>query len=585
MDEAIRLVIWDLDETFWEGTVSEGGVKKYSQSNHELVISLAHRGIVSSICSKNDYDEVRSILIEKNIWEFFIFPSINWFPKAERISDIIRKTNLRPASVLFIDDNHGNLAEVKALVPLINVADQSAISSIPSNKFFVGKNDSNLTRLSQYKVLEKKFADQPKTSGDNIAFLRNSDIRISVNHDIESNLDRAVELINRTNQLNFTKIRLSEDSDLAKSTLLKMITDIPYARTAGLVKVTDAYGDYGYVGFYLCEQFHTDRRLIHFCFSCRTLGMGIEKWMYDKLGRPTLTLQGDMHRDLEKEKIVDWITFDSEPELVRAASTVSRVPQIFLRGGCDLDSVAHYLRYHCDLLVSETNFIRDGQFIRKDSLVNLWTGTQDFTKAKLKALDELGFGEQDFQSHFVNNARPGDVVILSLWAELMLHSYKHKHDELHILMQLRPLSLNYAANQPEDLSRALHDAGLTPAQSDVFVNRCNIIKDKYNSDFFDAPLLKAYFFEILNRIPDGVRIIILLPSEKFRNDDKKVTISKTHVQARLDIQKIANEREHVRTVDIMESIAHDSEYVDVAHFSRMVYYRIYRQILDAIESD
>ena len=50
--EKIKVVIWDLDETFWEGTLSEGEVV-YSQRNHDVVIKLASRGIVSSICSKN----------------------------------------------------------------------------------------------------------------------------------------------------------------------------------------------------------------------------------------------------------------------------------------------------------------------------------------------------------------------------------------------------------------------------------------------------------------------------------------------------------------------------------------------------
>lgn len=51
--ERVRLVIWDLDETFWKGTLTEGGVTRNDRAA-ETVVSLARRGIVSSICSKND---------------------------------------------------------------------------------------------------------------------------------------------------------------------------------------------------------------------------------------------------------------------------------------------------------------------------------------------------------------------------------------------------------------------------------------------------------------------------------------------------------------------------------------------------
>ena len=39
----IKLIIWDLDETFWEGTLSEEGIKPIER-HKELVISLSRRG-------------------------------------------------------------------------------------------------------------------------------------------------------------------------------------------------------------------------------------------------------------------------------------------------------------------------------------------------------------------------------------------------------------------------------------------------------------------------------------------------------------------------------------------------------------
>src|SRR5271157_5831628 len=79
--EAIRLVVWDLDETFWRGTLTEGGIEEYLEDCHNLVIRLAERGILSSICSKNDHESVKQILLERKLWDYFVFPSIDWAPK------------------------------------------------------------------------------------------------------------------------------------------------------------------------------------------------------------------------------------------------------------------------------------------------------------------------------------------------------------------------------------------------------------------------------------------------------------------------------------------------------------------------
>jgi hypothetical protein len=47
MSEAVRLVIWDLDETFWSGTLTEGGIV-YNEATHNIVLELARRGIMVS---------------------------------------------------------------------------------------------------------------------------------------------------------------------------------------------------------------------------------------------------------------------------------------------------------------------------------------------------------------------------------------------------------------------------------------------------------------------------------------------------------------------------------------------------------
>ena len=63
---------------------------------------------------------------------------------------------------MFIDDNTTNLQEVLFYNPGIQISDPSIISCILSNPLFEGKNDINLSRLKQYKVLERKAEDETK---------------------------------------------------------------------------------------------------------------------------------------------------------------------------------------------------------------------------------------------------------------------------------------------------------------------------------------------------------------------------------------------------------------------------------------
>ena len=106
----VKLVIWDLDETFWQGILSEHTVSVIP-ANLQLLRDMTDSGVVNSICSKNDASQVEAFLKEWDIWDLFVFPSINWSPKGDRVRQIISEMNLRSANVLFLDDSRINLEE------------------------------------------------------------------------------------------------------------------------------------------------------------------------------------------------------------------------------------------------------------------------------------------------------------------------------------------------------------------------------------------------------------------------------------------------------------------------------------------
>ncbi len=333
----VKLVVWDLDDTFWRGTLSEGPVE-LDPALVELVRTLNRRGIVNAICSKNDESPVRAELEAAGLWEEFVFARVDWTPKGPRVAAIIEDAQLRPENVLFVDDLPSNLGEAAHFAPGLQTAGPDILPQLLELPQLAGKDDHDLSRLRQYRVLERKLVDRRAAQGPHEEFLRSCAIRVTVHEDPAAEVDRLHELALRTNQLNFTKRRPTRDEFAA----LLADPDV----VAGYVEVADRYGDYGICGFYALHR--PTGVLTDYLFSCRILGMGVEQWLYDRLGRPELEPVGEVVAELTGT--VDWITLDdgTAPPDAPVADTdggvrIGRIGRILIVGGCDLSTTADFL--------------------------------------------------------------------------------------------------------------------------------------------------------------------------------------------------------------------------------------------------
>ena len=577
MPEAVRLVIWDLDETFWRGTLTEGGITEYRQDNHDFVINLAQRGIISSICSKNDSDVVKLILVERDIWQYFVFPSINWTPKAQRVAKIIDDFQLRAETVMFIDDNPGNLAEVKNLVSGIQVHDERDLGSLFSSHLFQGKDDKLLSRLNQYKTLEKRQLDRSETLGDNVAFLRNSRITVSIEHDVTSHLDRAIELVNRTNQLNFTKRRLPEQLEDARRQLLSEISG--FDRQAGLVKVVDNYGDYGFIGFYLLRGAFPDSELIHFCFSCRTLGMYVERWVYEQLRRPTLSVVGDVLTDLDEDRSIDWVrqTLTGDE---RAETDLQRRPEIRLVGGCEVNSIAHYLTSMSDRLTIEAAF-SSGQFlVRVNSTAMLLSASSRDNHRFRDETERLGLPYNKMISHVFEPTKPGSLIIFGAHLDSGYIGYRHKVDGWEIKIEPSAFWDNLIDVSEHVIKRYVEDQRIVGQAACEFEKTLTHLRKNYSSH--TGPSDEQFIMEmedLFSKLPINSRLIMIAPGEVVRNGGMLEALPwlPPHVTR---LEKVCENVPYVRIVYVNDCVQSNEEIQDGwNHYDRMVYYRLSQKIL------
>jgi FkbH-like protein len=425
LSAGVKLVVWDLDETLWAGTLSEGAVT-IEPSRIDLVRTLNRRGIVNSISSKNEHDDVRRQLEQAGLWSEFVFPRIEWSPKGPGVAQIIDDAQLRPENVLFIDDLAINRAEVRHFSPGIQTAGPEIIDHLLSLDQLSGKDDRSLTRLRQYQLLERKIAARREATSSNEDFLRSCDIRVGIYHDADLEVDRLFELVNRTNQLNFTKRRPD------RAEFESMLGDPRY--DTGYVAVSDRYGAYGICGFYAVSV--DDRTLVDFSFSCRVLHMGVEQWVYGQLGRPAVSVVGEVASRLEGA--VDWITEDHavlgdarvDPE--EGSGGADRPPpqpnRILMVGGCDLSATAGYLGG--DIATDFSYVGPTGTFVHVGHTELLRKSVSGLTAEQRAVVDRLPFLDPPvFRSPVVVASRY-DVLVYSVLTDYTQGLYRHRETGL-----------------------------------------------------------------------------------------------------------------------------------------------------------
>lgn len=559
--EKIKLVIWDLDDTFWEGTLSEGDVQ-INPKNIVLVNNMLDAGVVCSICSKNDEQSTYEYLTGIGLRELFVFNSINWSPKGERVAQIVKEMNLRDANVLFIDDNIGNREEVQRRCPNMMVEDVDCLLQLYRYFENTPKKDTARKRLAQYRLLETKNAFRA-TFGSNESFLRSCNIRVTFCRDCMAEFERIHELILRTNQLNFTKQRWTE------AQLSEILQD--EAVQAGYITVTDSYGDYGIVGFYAVRE----NALLQFCFSCRTLNMGVEQYVYHHLGCPKLEIIGEVASDLSGG-MPDWINVSSD-----TSSTVKQnmdAGKILIKGPCDMQQIFTFIKEGKNIL-TEFVYVND-MGVSIESAQHSWHIVQSQTVSQEEldqVIRELPFGDKDMYRTRLFD-KDMDVVVYSLFTDPNLGIYEHKHSHVKVAFGEYTNDLTDETLWPQFIAGELFVANcqFTKMQLDY-------IRDNYRFLGRITPdEILANLIFIRERMNPAATLVLCLGSEiPFAGNTSKAYADRHlyHRELNGKVRKWATATENVEVIDVNEMIHGQDDYTNnINHFTRAVYYQISRKV-------
>jgi FkbH-like protein len=292
-----KCVVVDLDNTVWGGVVGDDGVAGI-RIGHDypgnvfrdvqiFLKGLRARGFLLAICSKNE--ETVALEALQSHPDMVLRPAdfsarfINWDPKPVNLRRIAEALNIGLDSLLLLDDNPVERAQVRAELP------QVAVPELPADitKWLRELHHIELfhrPRLTAEDVRRAQMyaADMGRTPLKQCAvsleeFLHSLDMQAEVGLCNEHNLERIHQLLQKTNQFNLTTRRYSKDD------VCRLAAD--ERSEVAWLRLKDKCGDLGLVCVGILRNTEAATWEIDtLLMSCRVMGRKVEDAFLAYLG-------------------------------------------------------------------------------------------------------------------------------------------------------------------------------------------------------------------------------------------------------------------------------------------------------------
>ena len=264
-----KVLALDLDNTLWEGVVSEDGVAGVVPNTalqHEA-LELKKRGVLLVVLSKNDAKDIEPMWSDPRMVmrsTDFAAMRIDWGEKSVNLADIARELNLGVDSFVFVDDNAANRAEMRATLPEV------AVAPFPpdfSSYFPVrAVTAEDLVRTDMYKADAKRREAASRMTCDD--YIRSLGIVNIVRPVVEGDVARVAQLTQKSNQMNVLTRRRSEDEIRAFAA--------DATRIVLALRSSDRFGDLGLVAFVHAKVEGEKAEVLDWVMSCRAMNRRIE---------------------------------------------------------------------------------------------------------------------------------------------------------------------------------------------------------------------------------------------------------------------------------------------------------------------
>lgn len=294
IETTVKCLVWDLDNTLWEGTLLEDPQVTIRRSTRRAIEILDQRGIIQSIASKNDFDLAWDQLIASGLSDYFVIPQIGWNPKSHAIRNITESLKFSPQTIAFIDDQPAERAEVNFHFPEVRCYDTPAVAKLLEQPEFnpVRVTADSKRRRHMYQASFRRESERDAFAGPDDEFVRSLHLNLTISKAAHEDLARVEELTLRTSQMNATGIPYSEHR------LAEMCGSPDHEIL--IATLTDRFGTYGAIGIVLLQKLNDHWRIKLLATSCRvvTLGIGslILSWIIRQAAEAGVHLAADFRR-------------------------------------------------------------------------------------------------------------------------------------------------------------------------------------------------------------------------------------------------------------------------------------------------
>lgn len=317
----IKCIVLDLDNTLWGGIIGETDVQKLELggtprgeaflSFQSYLKKLKSRGIILAVASKNNPDDAhlpfkerKDMLLIEN--DFSVFEA-SWDEKSKILQKIQEKLQIGLDSMVFLDDSPFERNLIRGLLPEVIVPElpedpANFISYLDQLNLFettsFTEEDRNRPEYYQTEAKRKETIPEFKTLNE---YLKSLQLKATLHPADEKDLERVIQLSERTNQFNLTGERLTLEQCQA-------ILKNDNARLWSF-ELADRFGHYGQIGIVITQTHKDHFHIPFFAMSCRALGRGVETWVLKTLSEKLSHHSKVTAATLETKKNAKFISF------------------------------------------------------------------------------------------------------------------------------------------------------------------------------------------------------------------------------------------------------------------------------------
>ena len=276
----VKCVVWDLDNTLWNGTLIETEDTMALTLNpgiRDVMEELDHRGIIQSVASKNDFEPTIAVLEHLGVAEYFLYPQISWGPKSGSVEQIAKSLNIGIDTLALIDDTAFERQQVRSVWPQVRTYDVTELDSLLARpEFDVPMTAESRSRRAMYRAEEQRNTLMKADHTDIVDFLRKCNLKLHIfTPTTKEEKLRCYELIVRTNQLNMSGKKYTPEE-------FEEVLARPGHQNFAF-SCADDFGEYGIVGF---GQYRVEDEVLiftEFAMSCRVAGKFVESALFAHL--------------------------------------------------------------------------------------------------------------------------------------------------------------------------------------------------------------------------------------------------------------------------------------------------------------